>query len=232
MPAFWLLAGSFAICGATTNGLIGTHLIPAAHDHGLSETTAASLLALVGIFDIVGTLCSGWLTDRMDPRRLLLWYYGLRGVSLLVLAPALADGGLGLVGFVVFYGLDWVATVPPTVALCHEVFGREKGTVVFGWVSPRTSSAPRSPPRPPARCARARRLPGRVPLRGGPLPGGGADHAGDPATGRGRRRRGLTGLSPAGGTASPPAATGPPTRTAWSPCPPAPAPPARRSPSP
>jgi predicted MFS family arabinose efflux permease len=70
----------------------------------------------------------------MDPRRLLLWYYGLRGVSLLVLAPALAHGGLGLVGFVVVYGLDWVATVPPTVALSHEVFGREKGTVVFGWV--------------------------------------------------------------------------------------------------
>jgi MFS family permease len=134
VPAFWLLAGSFAICGATTNGLIGTHLIPAAHDHGLAETTAAGLLALVGIFDIAGTLGSGWLTDRVDPRRLLLWYYGLRGVSLLVLAPALADGGLGLVGFVVVYGLDWVATVPPTVALCHEVFGREKGTVVFGWV--------------------------------------------------------------------------------------------------
>jgi MFS family permease len=134
VPAFWLLAGSFAICGATTNGLIGTHLIPAAHDHGLSETTAAGLLALVGVFDIAGTLGSGWLTDRMDPRRLLLWYYGLRGVSLLVLAPALAGGGLGLVGFVVVYGLDWVATVPPTVALCHELFGREKGTVVFGWV--------------------------------------------------------------------------------------------------
>jgi MFS family permease len=134
VPAFWLLAGSFAICGATTNGLIGTHLIPAAHDHGLAETTAAGLLALVGIFDIAGTLGSGWLTDRMDPRRLLLWYYGLRGVSLLVLAPALAHGGLGLVGFVVVYGLDWVATVPPTVALSHEVFGREKGTVVFGWV--------------------------------------------------------------------------------------------------
>jgi len=134
VPAFWLLAGSFAICGATTNGLIGTHLIPAAHDHGLSETTAAGLLALVGIFDIAGTLGSGWLTDRMDPRRLLLWYYGLRGVSLLVLAPALAGGGLGLAGFVVVYGLDWVATVPPTVALSNEVFGREKGTVVFGWV--------------------------------------------------------------------------------------------------
>jgi len=132
--AFWLLAGSFAICGATTNGLIGTHLIPAAHDHGISETSAAGLLALVGVFDIAGTLASGWLTDRIDPRRLLLWYYGFRGVSLLVLAPALADGGIGLVGFVVVYGLDWVATVPPTVALCQEIWGRERGTVVFGWV--------------------------------------------------------------------------------------------------
>ena len=131
--AFWVLAGSFAICGATTNGLIGTHLIPAAHDHGIPGTTAAGLLALVGIFDIAWTLASGWLTDRVDPRRLLLWYYGLRGVSLLVLAPALADGGIGLLGFIVVYGLDWVATVPPTVALCTEVFG-ERGPVVFGWV--------------------------------------------------------------------------------------------------
>lgn len=131
--AFWVLAGSFAICGATTNGLIGTHLIPAAHDHGIAPTTAAGLLALVGLFDIAGTLASGWLTDRVDPRRLLLWYYGLRGVSLLVLAPALADGGIGLLGFIVIYGLDWVATVPPTVALCNEVFG-ERGPVVFGWV--------------------------------------------------------------------------------------------------
>jgi len=132
--AFWLLAGSFAICGASTNGLVGTHLIPAAHDHGIPETTAAGLLALVGLFDIAGTIGSGWLTDRVDPRRLLLWYYGLRGVALLVLTPALADGGIGLVGFVVIYGLDWVATVPPTVALCTEVFGRERGPIVFGWV--------------------------------------------------------------------------------------------------
>jgi MFS family permease len=132
--AFWLLAGSFAICGASTNGLVGTHLIPAAHDHGIPGTTAAGLLALVGLFDIAGTVGSGWLTDRVDPRRLLLWYYGLRGVALLVLAPALADGGIGLVGFVVIYGLDWVATVPPTVALCTEVYGRERGPIVFGWV--------------------------------------------------------------------------------------------------
>jgi MFS family permease len=133
-PAFWLLAGSFAICGASTNGLIGTHLIPAAHDHGIAETTAAGLLALIGIFDVIGTIASGWLTDRVDPRRLLLWYYGLRGVALVVLAPTLTSGGLGLFGFILIYGLDWVATVPPTVALTNEVFGRELGPVVFGWV--------------------------------------------------------------------------------------------------
>jgi MFS family permease len=132
--AFWLLAGSFAICGATTNGLIATHLIPAAHDHGIGETTAAGLLALVGIFDITGTLVSGWLTDRVDPRRLLLWYYGLRGTALLMLPAVLGSTNYGLFAFVVVYGLDWVATVPPTVALVNEVFGRERGPVVFGWV--------------------------------------------------------------------------------------------------
>jgi MFS family permease len=132
--AFWLLAGSFAICGASTNGLIGTHLIPAGHDHAIPETTAAGLLAFIGLFDVAGTVASGWLTDRVDPRRLLLWYYGMRGIALLVLAPALTAGGLGLFGFVLVYGLDWVATVPPTVALVNEVFGRERGPVVFGWI--------------------------------------------------------------------------------------------------
>jgi MFS family permease len=132
--AFWLLAGSFAICGATTNGLVGTHLIPAAHDHGVAETSAAGLLALIGIFDVAGTLASGWLTDRVDPRRMLLWYYGLRGVSLLLLPTVLGSPGWGMFGFVVVYGLDWVATVPPTVALANEVFGRDHGPVVFGWV--------------------------------------------------------------------------------------------------
>jgi MFS family permease len=132
--AFWLLAGSFAICGATTNGLVGTHLIPAAHDHGVAETSAAGLLALVGVFDVVGTIASGWLTDRVDPRRLLFWYYGLRGVALLMLPAVLGSAGFGLFGFVVVYGLDWVATVPPTVALANEVFGRDRGPVVFGWV--------------------------------------------------------------------------------------------------
>ncbi|MEU1360393.1 MFS transporter, partial [Micromonospora zamorensis] len=131
---FWLLAGGFAICGATTNGLVGTHFVPAAHDHGMSQTTAASLLALVGLFDIVGTIASGWLTDRVDSRLLLGMYYALRGASLLVL-PSLFSGTAepSMLVFIVFYGLDWVATVPPTVALCREYFGGA-GAVVFGWV--------------------------------------------------------------------------------------------------
>ena len=131
---FWLLAGAFFICGATTNGLIGTHLIAACSDHGLSEVRGAGLLAAIGVFDVIGTICSGYLTDRFDPRWLLFWYYALRGLSLLGLNAALGDAGLGLVAFIVFYGLDWVATVPPTVALCREAFGRERVGVVFAWV--------------------------------------------------------------------------------------------------
>ena len=132
--AFWLLAGSFFICGASTNGLIGTHLIPAAMDHGFGEVAAASLLATIGVFDLVGTLASGWLTDRYDPRLLLAWYYGLRGLSLLALPYVFGSPRFGLILFVVFYGLDWVATVPPTVALTAEIFGRESVGVVFGWI--------------------------------------------------------------------------------------------------
>jgi MFS family permease len=132
--AFWLLTGGFAICGMSTNGLVGTHLVPAAHDHGMAETTAAGLLALIGVFDIVGTVASGWLTDRFDSRLLLGVYYALRGASLLVLPDLFADAAApSLLVFVVFYGLDWVATVPPTVALCREHFGAD-GAVVFGWV--------------------------------------------------------------------------------------------------
>jgi len=131
---FWALVAGFAICGATTNGLIGTHFVPAAHDHGLPTTTAASLLAVVGIFDIVGTIGSGWLTDRVDPRLLLGFYYFFRGVGLALLPALLSDAvHPSIVAFVVIYGLDWVATVPPTVALCRTAFG-ERGTVVFGWV--------------------------------------------------------------------------------------------------
>ncbi|WP_308258600.1 MFS transporter [Saccharothrix obliqua] len=131
---FWYLAVGFAICGATTNGLVGTHFIPAAHDHGMPTTTAAGLLALVGVFDIVGTVLSGWLTDRVDSRILLATYYLLRGASLLVLPQLFQDSvHPSMLVFIIFYGLDWVATVPPTVALCREVFGLS-APVVFGWV--------------------------------------------------------------------------------------------------
>jgi predicted MFS family arabinose efflux permease len=130
---FWLLAGSFFICGLSTNGLIGTHLIPACMEHGIPEVTAASMLAVMGIFDILGTTFSGWLSDRWDSRWLLFWYYGLRGISLIFLPYALDSTFLGLAIFVVFYGLDWVATVPPTVRLCSDAFGKQSG-VVFGWV--------------------------------------------------------------------------------------------------
>jgi MFS family permease len=131
---FWLLSGSFFICGATTNGLIGTHLIPAAVDHGITEVAAAGLLAMIGVFDLIGTLTSGYLTDRYDPRILLAWYYGLRGLSLLALPVVIQAHGPGLIAFVIFYGLDWVATVPPTVALTADTFGRERVGLVFGWI--------------------------------------------------------------------------------------------------
>ncbi|GAA1944727.1 hypothetical protein GCM10009689_27450 [Brevibacterium antiquum] len=132
--SFWALAIAFAICGAMTNGLIGIHFIPSAHDHGMPTTTAAGLLAVVGIFDIAGTVFSGWLTDKFDPRFLLLTYYTFRGVGLLLLPWLLSDiVHPSMVLFIVIYGLDWVATVPPTSALCREVFG-DRGTIVFGWV--------------------------------------------------------------------------------------------------
>ena len=132
---FWILFGTFWICGWSTNGLIGTHFISAAHDHGMPPSTGASLLALVGVFDIVGTIASGWLTDRVDSRHLLFVYYFLRGLSLLAVPWLLAEVvHPSLFVFIVFYGLDWVATVPPTVALCRQHFGVEKAGVVFGWV--------------------------------------------------------------------------------------------------
>ena len=131
---FWLLAGGFFVCGATTTGLVQQHFMPAAHDHGMPVTTAATLLALVGVFDLVGTIGSGWLTDRFDPRILLGAYYGLRGVSLALLVPLFgADLNASVLAFVIFYGLDWVATVPPTLALTREVFGAA-APVVFGWI--------------------------------------------------------------------------------------------------
>jgi len=137
---FWLLGGSFFVCGASTNGLIGTHLIPACIDHGIPEVLGASLLAAMGVFDMVGTTLSGWLSDRWDNRVLLAWYYGLRGLSLLFLPFAFDVGfeGAGYVGlgvFAVFYGLDWIATVPPTVRLAARCFGEENAPVMFGWIA-------------------------------------------------------------------------------------------------
>lgn len=132
--AFWALAIAFAVCGAATNGLIGIHFIPSAHDHGMPTATAAGLLAAVGVFDIAGTVLSGWLTDRFDPRKLLAVYYTFRGVSLLLLPWLLSDAvHVSMIVFIVIYGLDWVATVPPTSALCRTIF-KERGTIVFGWV--------------------------------------------------------------------------------------------------
>jgi sugar phosphate permease len=131
---FWILAGSFFVCGASTNGLVGTHLIPACMDHGIPEVQAAGLLALMGIFDLVGTTASGWLSDRYDNRLLLLTYYGFRGLSLLYLPYGFTPEGHGLTLFAVFYGLDWIATVPPTVALTRQTFGAEKAGLVFGWI--------------------------------------------------------------------------------------------------
>jgi sugar phosphate permease len=131
---FLLLAGSFFVCGASTNGLIGTHLIPASVEHGMPEVQAASFLAIIGLFDVVGTLASGWLSDRFDNRVLLAWYYGLRGLSLLFLPFAFDAGLLSLGIFVVFYGLDWVATVPPTVRLAADLFGKRQAGTVFAWI--------------------------------------------------------------------------------------------------
>lgn len=131
---FWLLGGSFFICGASTNGLIGTHLIPASIDHGMTEVTAASLLAVIGVFDVLGTLASGYLTDRFDSRWLLFFYYGLRGLSLLLLPYVFGSPAFALILFIVFYGLDWVATVPPTVQIARRVFGAQNFAIVYGWI--------------------------------------------------------------------------------------------------
>ena len=133
---FWLLAGSFFICGASTNGLIGTHLIPACLDHGIPQVTSATLLAAMGVFDLVGTTLSGWLSDRWSNRGLLAWYYGLRGLSLIYLPFAFDVSFYGLSLFAVFYGLDWIATAPPTVHLAAaRIFGTDRGPIMFGWIA-------------------------------------------------------------------------------------------------
>ncbi|MBU6489156.1 MAG: MFS transporter [Burkholderiales bacterium] len=131
---FWLLFFSFFICGASTNGYVGTHLIAMCGDYGMSEVQGASLLAAMGLFDLVGTTLSGWLSDRFNSRVLLFWYYGLRGLSLIYLPYAFGFDFFGLPLFALFYGLDWIATVPPTVRLTTDVFGKESAPVVFGWV--------------------------------------------------------------------------------------------------
>lgn len=130
---FWILFGTFFVCGASTNGLVQTHLIPMCADFGIPTTTSASLLAAMGIFDFVGTIASGWLSDRYSNRWLLFWYYGLRGLSLVFL-PFTDFSFYGLSLFAVFYGLDWIATVPPTVKLTARHFGPERAAMVFGWI--------------------------------------------------------------------------------------------------
>ncbi|MFJ7938250.1 MFS transporter [Peribacillus sp. NPDC096622] len=132
---FWLLAGSFFICGLSTSGLIGTHFISYCISFGLPVVTAASLLSFMGIFDLIGTTVSGWLSDRFDNRWLLFWYYALRGASLVLLPFALNEGSIGLlVIFSIFYGLDWIATVPPTISISRQVFGMGKSGIVYGWI--------------------------------------------------------------------------------------------------
>ena len=133
VPMFWLLFGTFFVCGLTTNGLVGTHLIAYCGDHGIPPVRAAGLLSLMGLFDLVGTTASGWLTDRYDPRRLLFVYYALRGASLIAL-PFLDFSAASLTLFAVFYGLDWIATVPPTVKLTNQTFGETDAPIIFGWV--------------------------------------------------------------------------------------------------
>ena len=133
VPAFWILFGSFFICGLSTNGLIGTHFISFCLDGGIPEVRAAGILAMMGLFDLIGTTLSGWLSDRYDNRWLLFWYYGLRGLSLLYLPYSdLSLWGLGLFGM--FYGLDWIATVPPTLRLTSDIFGKQDAPVIFGWI--------------------------------------------------------------------------------------------------
>lgn len=132
---FWLLAGSFFICGLSTSGLIGTHFISYCISFGIPVVTAAAMLSFMGVFDLIGTTLSGWLTDRFDNRWLLFWYYSLRGFSLLALPFALASGSsTWLMIFAIFYGLDWIATVPPTIGLTRQRFGLEKSAMMYGWM--------------------------------------------------------------------------------------------------
>ncbi|AON53392.1 MFS transporter [Herbaspirillum seropedicae] len=134
MPDFWLLFASFFVCGLSTNGYIGTQFIAMCNDYGINEVSSASILAAMGMLDLVGTTLSGWLSDRYNPRVLLFWYYGLRGLALIFLPYAFGLQYYGLTIFAIFYGLDWIATVPPTVRLANDVFGRLAAPIVFGWI--------------------------------------------------------------------------------------------------
>lgn len=133
---FWILGGSFFVCGVSTSGLVQMHWFESTSDHHIAKATASTLLVGIGVFDLMGSLASGWLCDRVDPRRLLFAYYGLRGLSLLMLNQVLDLGATnpGLLVVLIFYGLDWVATVPPTIRLAHQFFGPGKGSVVYGWL--------------------------------------------------------------------------------------------------
>lgn len=135
VKAFWLLAGSFFICGLSTSGLIGTHFVSYCISFGVPLVTAASFLSFMGIFNLLGTTASGWLSDRFDNRWLLFWYYLLRGASLLLLPYALAQGSFVLLTiFTIFYGLDWIATVPPTISMTRQIFGMQKSSIIYGWI--------------------------------------------------------------------------------------------------
>ena len=194
-PTFWVLAGTFFICGLSTNGLIQSHFISLCADYGMPAVEAASTLAMMGMFDLVGTIGSGWLSDRYDSRALLCWYYGLRGLSLLFL-PYSTFTLYGLSLFAAFYGLDWIATVPPTVRLAAQNFGRERSGVVFGWIfaSHQIGAAVAAfGARPVAQ--RAQQLSSRVLFRRLHVPRRGGHRLADPpAAGRGRARGGLIGL--------------------------------------
>ncbi|MEZ5342379.1 MAG: MFS transporter [Acidimicrobiales bacterium] len=129
-PEFWLIAGTFMVCGGTSNGLVGQHFIAHAQDHGFDKVTAANWLAVMGVFNFIGTVGSGWLTDRVDPRKLLMAYYGFRGISLMFLPLVHSNLSVGM--FAVLFGLDYIATVPPTIMLCANLFGRHNaGTRVW-----------------------------------------------------------------------------------------------------
>lgn len=135
VKAFWLLAGSFFICGLSTSGLIGTHFVSYCISFGVPLVTAASLLSFMGVFNLLGTTASGWLSDRFDNRWLLFWYYLLRGASLLLLPYALSQGSVVLLTiFTIFYGLDWIATVPPTISITRQIFGMQKSSIIYGWI--------------------------------------------------------------------------------------------------